>query len=54
MSARTATPISAQPTAETTSTSAGTVAAYVIAGIAVLALIAYLVLRSRRRAGSTS
>ncbi len=49
-----ATPISAQPTAEATSTSAGTVAAYVIAGLAVLALIGYLVLRSRRRAGSTS
>ncbi len=49
-----ATPISAQPTAEATSTSAGTIAAYVIAGLAVLALIGYLVLRSRRRAGSTS
>jgi MYXO-CTERM domain-containing protein len=49
-----ATPISAQPTAETTSSSAGTVAAYVIAGLAVLALVGYLVLRSRRRAGSPS
>ena len=49
-----ATPISAQPTAEATSSSAGTVAAYVVAGLAVLALIAYLVLRSRRRAGSPS
>jgi MYXO-CTERM domain-containing protein len=49
-----ATPISAQPTAESTSSNAGTVAAYVIAGLALLALIGYLVLRSRRRAGSPS
>jgi hypothetical protein len=46
--------VSAQPTAESTSTSAGTVAAYVIAVVAVLALIGYLVVRSRRRAGTPS
>ena len=49
-----ATPISAQPAAQNTATSAGTVTAYVVAALAVLALIAYLVLRSRRRAGTPS
>jgi len=49
-----ATPISAQPTAGTSSTSGGTVAAYVIAGLAVLALIGYLIVRSRRRADTPS
>jgi hypothetical protein len=49
-----ATPISAQPTAQATSTSAGTVAAYVIAVLAVLALVGYLVARSRRGAGTRS
>jgi hypothetical protein len=49
-----ATPISAQPAAEDTSTSAGTVTAYVVAVVAVLALIGYLVLRSRRRARTPS
>ena len=49
-----ATPISAQPTAGTSSTSGGTVAAYVIAGLAVLALIGYLFVRSRRRADTPS
>ncbi|GAA2151970.1 hypothetical protein FHX52_0636 [Humibacillus xanthopallidus] len=49
-----ATPISAQPTAEATSTSASTVTAYVVAALAVLALIGYLVVRSRRGAGTPS
>ena len=49
-----AAPISAQPIAETSSTSGGTVAAYVIAGLAVLALIGYLIVRSRRRADTPS
>jgi hypothetical protein len=49
-----ATPLSAQPAAQTTSTSASTVAAYVVAVLAVLGLIGYLVVRSRRRAGTPS
>jgi hypothetical protein len=49
-----ATPISAQPVSQDTTTSPGTVAAYVVAVLAVLALVGYLVLRSRRRAGTPS
>ena len=49
-----ATPVSAEPAAQATSSSAGTVTAYVIAALAVLALIGYLVMRSRRQAGTPS
>ena len=52
--AATAAQVETQPTAGATSTSTGTVAAYVVAALAVLALIAYLVLRSRRGAGTAS
>ncbi|MEO7446930.1 MAG: SCO2322 family protein [Humibacillus sp.] len=49
-----ASPDTAAPATQAASSNTGTVVAYVVAAIALLALIAYLVLRSRRRAGSPS
>jgi hypothetical protein len=49
-----ASPDTAAPATQAASSSAGTVTAYVVVAIALLALIAYLVVRSRRRAGSPS
>lgn len=49
-----ASPDTASPATQAASSNTGTVAAYVVAAIALLALIAYLVVRSRRRAGSPS
>ena len=49
-----ASPDTAAPATQVASSNTGTVVAYVVAAIALLALIAYLVVRSRRRAGSPS